>query len=226
MYNSDQLYGLDDRDIDFRSLSAPIHREVVAPFLRLQAKALAAGFALEIASGYRSFERQLAIWNAKLGGERPVLDLQGLPLDLAPLTPWQQVEAILRWSALPGTSRHHWGTDLDVYDGAAVEVDYRVQLSVQEVEPGGPFAAMHDWLDCMIERGEAEGFFRPYADDRGGVAPERWHLSYGPLAGLFESGVDRAQLARVLEGKPLRLKAVVLENLDEILRRFVAVAGR
>ena len=38
----------------------------------------------------------------------------------APLAPDALIETILLWSALPGGSRHHWGTDVDVFDAAAV----------------------------------------------------------------------------------------------------------
>ena len=35
---------------------------------------------------------------------------------------------ILEWSALPGASRHHWGSEFDVFDLAALPEGYRVQL--------------------------------------------------------------------------------------------------
>ena len=101
---------------------------------------------------------------------------------MASLSAEQQLHAILRFSAIPGTSRHHWGTDLDVFDAAALPQDYQLQLSPQEVAPGGMFDPLHCWLDQRMAAGEVHGFFRPYGQDRGGVAPERWHLSYAPMA--------------------------------------------
>ncbi|NIM47861.1 MAG: D-alanyl-D-alanine carboxypeptidase family protein, partial [Gemmatimonadales bacterium] len=86
----------------------------------------------------------------------------------------------LRWSALPGASRHHWGTDLDVYDLAARPEGYEVELIPEEVDAGGMFGPLHEWLDGRIAADAAFGFFRPYERDRQGVAPERWHLSYAP----------------------------------------------
>ena len=53
----------------------------------------------------------------------------------------ERIEAILPWSALPGASRHHWGTDVDLIDRKATPPGYRVQLTPEEFEPGGPFAA-------------------------------------------------------------------------------------
>ncbi|SPY94009.1 D-alanyl-D-alanine carboxypeptidase [Proteus mirabilis] len=65
------------------------------------------------ASFIRSFERQLAIWNGKFEGTRPVLDAESQPIDIQTLSEGQRCEAILKWSALPGASRHHWGTEID-----------------------------------------------------------------------------------------------------------------
>jgi len=52
--------------------------------------------------------RQAEIWNAKAAGLRPVLDANEQPIDTGTLSERELVFAILRWSALPGASRHHW----------------------------------------------------------------------------------------------------------------------
>ncbi|MFV8819583.1 M15 family metallopeptidase [Haliea sp. E17] len=191
-------------------------------FALLQADAREAGFDLAIASSFRSFERQLAIFNGKARGLRPVHDDAGQPVDLAALGPAEKLRAILRFSALPGTSRHHWGTDLDVYDAAAVAPDYAVQLSPQEVWAPGPFAPLHDWLDQRMAQGESRGFYRPYNEDRGGVAPERWHLSFAPAARYCESRVSPQVLLDCWRGELELLDAVEAE-LDALLVRYVAV---
>jgi LAS superfamily LD-carboxypeptidase LdcB len=196
------------------------------PFLRLRESASAHGFDLAILSGFRSFERQLSIWNRKARGELAVLDSDAQPLDANGLSDGELAFAILRWSALPGASRHHWGTDLDVFDAAAKPEGYEVELVPEEVNPGGMFGPLHDWLDERMSSGEAFGFFRPYDEDRGGVAPERWHLSHGPVASTFERGLTRDLLAEVLSAAEMELKEAVLGNLDEIYARFVINVGR
>ena len=103
----------------------------------------AVGFDLRVASGFRSFDRQLAIWNGKAAGSRPIHDDVGLPIDRGALGEDELIAAILRFSALPGASRHHWGSDMDVYDAAAVPEGYAVQLSPAEVADDGPFGALH-----------------------------------------------------------------------------------
>lgn len=193
------------------------------PLLSLCAAAREAGFKVAVASSYRSVERQSLIWNEKFAGARSVLDIHGVPLDVAALSEYDAVMAILRWSALPGTSRHHWGTDLDIYDRAAVPSDYRLQLTAEECCGNGPFAAFHGWLDQRIERNESFGFYRPYAVDRGGVAPEPWHISYAPLAVPLSLQLNAQALYNLVEGLDIRARATVLAHFDEIYQRFVVV---
>jgi LAS superfamily LD-carboxypeptidase LdcB len=218
------LTGCDDSLIDRASLERPVHRELVPAWRELAAAARSAGFDLAIASGYRDYQRQLAIWNGKASGQRPLLDGDGRPLQARGLGEWALAQAILRWSALPGASRHHWGSDLDVYDRAAVAAGYQVQLTPAEVADGGPFGTLHRWLDERIARDDCFGFFRPYPLDRGGIAPERWHLSYAPLAARFQRQLTPARLLRALDAPSLLLRGCVHRHWDEIFRRFVWVS--
>lgn len=220
------LTGSDDNFIDHASLERPVHRDIVAPWLELVAAARAAGFDLAIASGYRNYQRQLQIWNAKACGDRAVFDEAGTLLDISTLDEWQLVQAILRWSALPGASRHHWGTDIDVYDRAAVPADYVVQLSADEAADNGPFGALHRWLDERISNDTAFGFFRPYAEDRGGIAPERWHLSYAPLAARCQRQLRVDQLWAELNSPTLALSATVAQHWPTIYERYVWVPAQ
>ena len=84
-----------------------LHQEAVTPFLAMRAAAAADGIDLVAFSSFRDFDRQLAIWNGKFRGERPMQDRAGAALDALALPPAQRVAAILWWSALPGASRHH-----------------------------------------------------------------------------------------------------------------------
>ncbi len=218
-----QLLGLDENLlVTCPELNCRLHSETLAAVLDLRARAANFGFDLRIASSFRSFERQLLIWNNKALGLRPVLDSCGEPLDIHRLSEREKVFAILRWSALPGASRHHWGTDLDVYGAVDIDPDYQVQLTVAETQTGGPFADFHYWLDGELQQNDNQ-FYRPYAQDLGGIAPEPWHLSYAPLAKnyaqLFTSEILREQI----ELAPLELKETVLEHLDEIFQRFIRV---
>jgi LAS superfamily LD-carboxypeptidase LdcB len=202
-------------------LGASVHRDVVEPFDELKSHALAAGFDVAIESGFRSFEKQLSIWNRKARGELPVLDNDARPVDIAALSEHDLVFAILRWSALPGASRHHWGTDLDLFDASARPAGYTIELVPSEYDGEGMFSPFSRWLDERIANGTSGGFFRPYDRDRNGVAPERWHLSYAPLANGFLDMLSTDVLRQTVEASDMLLKRVVLANLDDIMDRFV-----
>jgi LAS superfamily LD-carboxypeptidase LdcB len=219
------LVGLDESHLcvprDAERIGAAVHADVVVPFHALRQAAARDGFDLTILSGFRSFERQRSIWNRKARGEVAVLDSDARPLDITTLPPRELVFSILRWSALPGASRHHWGTDIDVYDSAARPPGYEVELVPAEYDGDGLFAPFSRWLDERIANRTAYGFFRPYDRDRGGVAPERWHLSYAPVASEFSRSLTTDVLRTAIESSDMMLKEVVLSNLDEIFSRFV-----
>ena len=224
-----QLTGREETHLSTLPSGHRLQAAAAEAFLALRQDALAAGFDLAIASSFRSYSRQLDIWNGKVSGRRSVHDDAGREVAMASLSRRDQLWAILRYSAIPGTSRHHWGTDLDVFDAAAVPEGYQLQLSPQEVAPGGVFDALHRWLDQRMARGESRGFYRPYGRDNGGVAPERWHLSYAPLAVACGQQLTAEMLLACWEecGKrdePLLLADEIRLELAQIMARYVAVA--
>jgi len=216
----DQLLGLDESHLIL--VGRGPHRltaATAAAFNDMQVAAAHAGFNLQAASSWRGFERQLAIWNGKWRGERPLLDADNQPLDALQLDDMERLHAILRWSALPGTSRHHWGTDLDIYDPDCLPVGTRLALEPWEYEAGGWFADLGEWLgDHMADF----GFFLPYAkplDAAQGVAYEPWHISFAPESG--EQRLDPNALALCLQQADIEGKECILAHLDEILARYV-----
>ena len=216
----DQLLGLDESHLIL--VGRGPHRltaATAAAFNDMQVAAAYEGFNLQAASSWRSFERQLAIWNGKWRGERPLLDADNQPLDALQLDDMERLHAILRWSALPGTSRHHWGTDLDIYDPDCLPVGTRLALEPWEYEAGGWFADLGEWLgDHMSDF----GFFLPYAkplDAAQGVAYEPWHISFALESA--EQRLDPDALALCLQQADIEGKACILSHLDEILARYV-----
>lgn len=196
-----------------------IHKNVLPEFLKLQRDAALEGFDLQIISGFRDFDRQLKIWNAKASGQRQLIDDQERPLEFAKLSPIEIMFAILRWSALPGCSRHHWGTDFDVYD-AKTQTAEEVKLVPSECIGDGPAAKLHDWLDHKISSDNSYGFFRPYLSDRGGVSPERWHLSHYPSSRRCFEAYTFSIFKKNISESEILLKEIILENADEIYQRF------
>jgi LAS superfamily LD-carboxypeptidase LdcB len=217
--NDDELTGRASTHVSsVASLKCLLHAQAITPFLNLRRAAAADGMDLQPLSGFRDFDRQLGIWNGKFSGERPLLDAAGIPLDAAPLSPTERVDAILLWSALPGASRHHWGTDLDVADRNAVPRQYRIKLTREEFASGGPFAPLDRWLEIHAPR---FGFFRPFKGERSGVQPEPWHVSFAPVAEKARRLLSPGVLRAAIEGASLQGKEAVLMRLEELHARYV-----
>lgn len=196
--------------------------EAVNAFRRLQAAAAQAGFNLQPASTFRDFDRQLAIWNGKFRGERPVLNSDSQPVDISKLDDAQRGELILRWSALPGSSRHHWGSDLDVYDPDLLPAGQTLQLEPWEYEQGGYFYSLNQWLSDNMA---AFGFYRPFSQDTGGVAVEPWHLSYRPLAEQCERLLTPELLTAAWQQVDLAGHDWIVSQLDRIFAQYVVNNG-
>jgi LAS superfamily LD-carboxypeptidase LdcB len=195
-----------------------LHAAAVAPFLALRQAAALAGFDLVPVSSFRDFGRQRAIWNAKFRGERPALDRRGRPVDMAALDDAARVETILLWSAMPGASRHHWGSDIDIADGHVMARGYQPRLVVGEYRGRGPFAALDAWLGENLRR---YGFYRPYTRPGRGVQPEPWHISYAPVAKPALARMSVPLLADAIRGAGVAGEAAILARLASIRERYL-----
>ena len=195
-----------------------LHHDVAGPWRELRAAAGKQGIDLIAYSSFRDFDAQVRIWNDKYQGRRPLYDRDGTALDLSNLSEAELIDRILYWSALPGASRHHWGTDVDVIDGAAIDANYRVRLMPDEYASGGVFHPLQRWLD---EHLEAFDFFRPYAKHQGGVSAEPWHISFRPVAAPALEALSTEALAGAIGGSAMHGKGVVLEQLSRLYARYV-----
>ncbi len=146
-----------------------LHKEAYSAFISMYEAAKRDTIQLIIRSATRNFYRQKQIWESKWTGKRLVEGGE----NLARTTPDSTTRAlkILKWSSMPGTSRHHWGTDIDLN---AFENAYFMS---------GEGKRIYDWL---IQHAHEYGFCQPYTE-KGSERPhgyneERWHWSYLPLA--------------------------------------------
>lgn len=212
------LTGLTEQHVVNYQHTFSLHTAAVSPFNALCEAAKMSGIDIRIASSFRSYQRQAAIWHAKITGARAVFDRDGNTVNIIELNGMAKLEAVLLYSALPGASRHHWGTEVDIYDAAAVPADYKPRLMPEEYGQDGPFYAMQQWL----KKYAAEfGFFQPYQVYQGGVAAEPWHLSYRPVAEQYLAQFSPLILRQCIAQHPLTAQELVLEHLDTIFTRYV-----
>lgn len=193
-------------------------QEAGEAFLAMREDARASGFDLVPFSTFRDFQTQLRIWNYKFIGRKPLYDRDGKVREFSALSPEQIVDCILNWSALPGGSRHQWGTEIDVVDGSVLASGYAPQLLPEEVASGGVFAELHGWLDENIGR---YGFFRPYKRYQGGMYPEPWHLSYAPLSMPALQQVSVELLTEAIREADMQGKEIALARIQDIYRDHV-----
>ena len=216
MLKIENVVGLCDSHITSLECGARVSAEIEKPWSRLCLDAKRAGFDPQIASGYRDFYRQKQIWNGKAEARIPVLDANEQLLDILKLPVIERITAISHWSAIPGLSRHHWGSDFDIFDASAVPTNYRLQLTCIEAET--IFAPFYGWLNEYLN--EHDEFYRPY-DGSGLIAEEPWHLSFRPLAQHMPRLIDESFLADLLRREQIAYSDVLLEDLGGFMRRYM-----
>lgn len=215
-----QTFGLTQDHLQTDANGFSVHSFVIEDMQNMQQAALSDGIKLTAASSFRSLERQAIIWNRKFDGERPVFDRAGKQVNMQTLSDWQKVQAILLYSALPGASRHHWGTDIDVYDIASIDENYQLQLEPSEYEKNGPFYNLSNWLESNAEN---FNFYRPYLSNNAPIAQELWHVSHKPTAQHFlnEFNNNKNALLPVLAQHNVHGLEVITENFDYIIDNYV-----
>lgn len=146
-----------------------LHRETWKAFKSMADAAAADGIKLILRSATRNFEHQKSIWEGKWTGSR--LIEEGANAAEKYPDPKTRALRILLYSSMPGTSRHHWGTDIDLNN------------FTNEYFKEGKGAEIYEWL---VANGPSFGFCQPYtakgSDRPYGYEEERWHWSYIPLA--------------------------------------------
>ncbi|MCZ6499659.1 MAG: M15 family metallopeptidase [Gammaproteobacteria bacterium] len=219
MLSAAQLTGRKDSHVlPIEELGIQLHPLTAQAFLALKAMAADDGIELEAVSAFRTFNTQREIWNAKYRGDRPLYDVDGVELEHSVLNKSELVTTILRWSALPGASRHHWGTDLDIIDRAAVPEGYRVRLMKDEFASDGVFWKLGDWLDSRLSQTD---FYRPYMGSGDGIQSEPWHLSFAPVSVQALQSMTIAILEEALADSDVLGLDTISAQLPEIFSQYV-----
>lgn len=186
--NSDYINGKFDPAINPDFIVIPVkyadregqylRQDVFQAFLRMYEAAQKDGVRLQIRSATRNFENQKRIWENKWHGktllEGGVNAMKEIP------DPVMRAKKILEYSSMPGTSRHHWGTDIDLN---AFENDWFEK---------GEGLKLYNW---MIQNAAIFGFCQPYtafSNERAqGYFEEKWHWTYMPLSTMMTKYASR-----------------------------------
>lgn len=195
-----------------------VQPEVERAFSEMRCDAEKDGFLIHPLSAFRDFNAQLNIWNMKFSGKRTLLSRDAAPVEQTELSNEILIDTILYWSALPGASRHHWGTEIDVIDNRVQDGNYRAQLIPEEVEEGGVFYDLHCWLNENMKK---FGFFRPYKKYQGGFSAELWHLSYAPISRVAIKELTLDLLNERISNTDIYGKQTILKKLPHIFEKFV-----
>lgn len=148
-------------------------------------------------------------------------DKKGKAIQLDTLSDKEKVFTILHWSALPGASRHHLGTDVDIYDASALQGSEKLELTIQETSVGGVFEKMYLWLNDYLSHHDE--FYRPFMIDKGGVAKEPWHLSATKIGRPLAKQIKPNYIYEKIQStENFALKSTVLKHFDEIHTTFIA----
>ena len=143
----------------YSSKTIYLRNEVLLKFDEMYNAALKQGIKLLVISGTRSFNHQKYIWDRKWA--KNIMKMDSI----------STIKEILKYSSMPSTSRHHWGTDIDLNN---------LQNSYFEKGEG---KKIFDWL---VKNAFKYGFHMTYDNQeeskRTGYKMEKWHWSYMPIS--------------------------------------------
>ncbi len=197
---------MNSQNIDYKTLLGIEHSNLVGDSIKLEKNtfiamekmrkaALLDGVKIKVVSGFRDFERQKQIWNRKFKKFTTENNLSDL----------DAIKEIIRFSTIPGTSRHHWGTEIDVIDE-----DFKNEKNLlisNKYEDGGIFEKLKKWMDNNSQK---FGFYLTYDNNinRKGFEYEPWHYSYLPESKRYLKSFLKIDIVEIIskvdiEGKEL-----------------------
>jgi hypothetical protein len=188
-----------------------LRKEAYKAFLQMKTEALKSGFKIKVVSSYRNYAHQNRIWERKYKR----FTIEGL-------SPTKTIQKIIEYSTIPGTSRHHWGTDLDVVDGNVPQP--KGLLLAENFEGDGAFCKFKEWMD---KHANSFGFYLVYTDkeNRKGFKYEPWHYSYAPLSIPMLKAYQKLDITTELKKANLLgsnffsedfIKQYITENISDI----------
>ena len=181
-----------------------MHKEAFEAFVRMSAEAASDGISLKIVSAARNFDYQKGIWERKWTGETKLST--GEDASVSYPDPSNRARNILNYSSMPGTSRHHWGTDIDLnkFNNAWFE--------------SGDGLKLFNWLE---KNAHLYGYCRPYTSKDSlrpfGYNEEKWHWSYLPISEGLTNAADSLLKNKMIAG----FKGSEVANQLDIVNKYV-----
>ena len=145
-----------------------LRKEAFEAYLKMQAAARGSSVDLKIVSAARNFDYQKDIWEKKWSGATLV---DGKNLSESVPDGIERFRKILEYSAVPGASRHHWGTEIDL--NGVNPPYFRSEKGKKE----------YAWL---VENAEIFGFCQTYNEKDGSQTGPPATLSLARRAGYNE----------------------------------------
>ena len=201
--NTEILIGMDDSRIVSDTIL--LEKETYSAFIKMKDAAEKDGIIIKLVSGFRDFYRQQMIWNNKYKKFTNEFSLDGPTA----------IKEIIRFSTIPGTSRHHWGTEIDIID-KNFENEKDLLIS-KKYEEGGIFNSLKKWMDKNSKR---FGFYIVYDDDsnRPGFEYEPWHYTYKPVSDLYQKEFLKLNLKSIISKTKVEGKEFIN---DEFIKKYI-----
>ena len=167
-----------------------LRKEAHDAFLEMKKAAYSDGIDIKIVSSYRNYNRQEVIWERKY---MRYTEDDGMD-------PLKAIDKIIEYSTIPGTSRHHWGTDIDIIDGYR-KTDGDV-LVAEKFGIDGPFEDFKKWMD---ENSNKFDYYLVYTNEpkRRGFKYEPWHYSFAPISIPMLTAYRRLNILQLLRQEEL-----------------------
>ena len=201
--NTEILIGMDNSRIVSDTIL--LEKKTYSAFIKMKDAAEKDGIIIKLVSGFRDFYRQQMIWNNKYKKFTNEFSLDGPTA----------IKEIIRFSTIPGTSRHHWGTEIDIID-KNFENEKDLLIS-KKYEDGGIFNSLKKWMDKNSKR---FGFYIVYDDDsnRPGFEYEPWHYTYKPVSDLYQREFLKLNLKSIISKTKVEGKEFIN---DEFIKKYI-----
>lgn len=202
-----QFVKLSDEHVRGSAQGGYLRKETYEAFIKMSDAARKDGVELIIISATRNFQSQKRIWENKWEGRTPV-DGKNLT---AVKDSKERARLILLYSSMPSTSRHHWGTDVDLNSLENIFFE------------SGQGLKIYQWLAAHAAE---YGFCQPYtskAGGRSGYEEEKWHWSYLPMSGIFLEEYKRNVTYKDIKGFAGSEVAPVIDVIKNYVRGVACI---